>query len=132
VRTHTAFRLAFAAALVTSLTPVTVVAGDRHRGVPELASTFTRLSQTSSALTYWVNEADGAHVVTTIDCIAADENLTPQARHMVVRFAAVLLPGQAQLVSVPAPVGAVSPTLRIYRHGDSIEVSRVTDRTTSF
>jgi hypothetical protein len=46
-----------------------------------------------------------------------------------VRFATVLLPGQSQLISVPAALGSASPSLRISRQGDRIAVERVVGST---
>lgn len=84
---------------------------------------MTELDANTSAVTYWASAADGWHVVTTIDT-ATDED-KPAARHAVVRFTSVLQPGQSQLISVPAAVGKASPTLRIHRLADRIEVTRL-------
>jgi len=43
----------------------------------------------------------------------------------VVRFSSVLLPGQAQLISVPLAIGERQQVLRIRRLGDRIEVAQV-------
>jgi hypothetical protein len=48
-----------------------------------------------------------------------------QEKHAVVRFSAVLLPGQSQLISVPVAIGEPQQVLRIRRLGDQIEVARV-------
>jgi hypothetical protein len=83
----------------------------------------TELSGNASAITYWVNEADGWHVVTTVDTVMGQNGDTEE--HAVVRFASVLLPGQSQLISVPFAVGERQQVLRIRRLGDQIEIERV-------
>ncbi|MEA2744040.1 MAG: hypothetical protein QOG25_2411 [Acetobacteraceae bacterium] len=85
----------------------------------------TELSGNASAITYWVNEADGWHVVTTVDTVTGQNGETEE--HAVVRFASVLLPGQSQLISVPFAVGERQQVLRIRRLGDQIEIERVPD-----
>jgi hypothetical protein len=85
----------------------------------------TELSGNASAITYWVNEADGWHVVTTVDTVMGQNGDTEE--HAVVRFASVLLPGQSQLVSVPFAVGERQQVLRIRRLGDQIEIERLPD-----
>jgi hypothetical protein len=52
----------------------------------------TRLDATTSAITYWVSETDGWHVVTTVDAVIGRDSDTE--RHAVVRFTSVLLPGR--------------------------------------
>jgi hypothetical protein len=59
----------------------------------------TQLGGTASAMTYWVNEADGWHVVTIVQLLVPQDERTP--KYAVVRFSSVLLPGQSQLISVP-------------------------------
>jgi hypothetical protein len=83
----------------------------------------TELSGNASAITYWVNEADGWHVVTTVDTVTGQNGDTEE--HTVVRFASVLLSGQSQLISVPFAVGERQQVLRIRRLGDQIEIERV-------
>jgi hypothetical protein len=85
----------------------------------------TELSGNASAITYWVNEADGWHVVTTVDTVTGQNGETEE--HAVVRSASVLLPGQSQLISVPFAVGERQQVLRIRRLGDQIEIERVPD-----
>lgn len=64
-------------------------------------------------------------MVTTVDT-TADANIDT---HAIVRFSASLLPGQSQLISIPAAVGEVAPVLRIRRLADGstdgIEVTQV-------
>ena len=110
------------------------IAGVAHadaapRYVPEMAGIRTDLGNNSSALTYWVDEAQGTRVVTTIDSVTDAGAATPE-RHAVVRFSALILPGQAQVISVPGPVGSVQQALVIRRHANAkgqyrIEVERV-------
>lgn len=83
------------------------------------------LSTNASATTYWVRERDGWHVVTTVDTVIGQGGEVE--RHAIVRFSAVLEPGQSQLISVPVAVGEQQQTLRIRRVGDRIEVARVGD-----
>lgn len=83
----------------------------------------TDLGADSSAITYWISAADGWHVVTTVDTVADKDGAAE--RHAVVRFTSVLQPGQSQLVAVPAALGEASPTLRIRRAAEGIEVTRL-------
>jgi hypothetical protein len=83
----------------------------------------TELSGNASAITYWVNEADGWHVVTTVDTVTGQNGDTKE--HTVVRFTSVLLPGQSQLISVPFAIGERQQVMRIRRLGDQIEIERV-------
>ena len=83
----------------------------------------TQLGPKASAITYWVSEPDGWHVVTTIDTVIGQNG--DAEKHAVVRFSSVLLPGQSQLISVPFAIGERQPVLRIRRLGDRIEVARV-------
>ena len=83
----------------------------------------TELSANASAITYWVSESDGWHVVTTVDTVIGQDG--DAEKHAVVRFSSVLLPGQSQLISVPFAIGEPQQILRIRRLGDQIEVARV-------
>jgi hypothetical protein len=83
----------------------------------------TELGPNASAITYWVSEPDGWHVVTTVDAMI--EQNGDAEKHAVVRFSSVLLPGQSQLISVPFAIGERQQVLRIRRLGDQIEVARV-------
>ena len=91
--------------------------------LPEGQGIVTALSANSSATTYWVSASDGWHVVTTVDTVFGLDG--DAEKHAVVRFSAVLLPGQCQLISVPGPVGEPQQVLRIRRRGDHIEVLRL-------
>ena len=79
-----------------------------------------KLNPNASAITYWVNEPDGWHVVTTVDTVIAKNS--DAEKHAVVRFEAVLLPGQSQVISVPFPIGEQQRFLRIRRFGDELQV----------
>ena len=83
----------------------------------------TQLGPNASAITYWVSEPDGWHVVTTVDTVIGQNG--DAEKHAVVRFSSVLLPGQSQLISVPFAIGERQPVLRIRRLGDRIEVAQV-------
>jgi hypothetical protein len=91
--------------------------------VREGQAVVTELDANASAVTYWVNEPDGWHVVTTVDAVTGQDG--ESEKHVVVRFAALLLPGQSQLISVPSAAGERQQILRIQRLGDRIEVVRV-------
>lgn len=83
----------------------------------------TELGPHASAITYWVTTPNGWQVVTTVNTVINRDSASEQ--HAIVRFSAVLLPGQSQIVSVPVPIGEQQPVLRIRRLGDQIEVARV-------
>ena len=85
----------------------------------------TELSANTSAITYWVNETDGWHVVTTVDTVIGQNSDTE--KHAVVRFSSVLLPGQSQWVSVPFAIGERQQILHVRHLGDEIEVGLVAD-----
>jgi hypothetical protein len=91
--------------------------------VPEGQAVVTELSVNASAITYWVSASDGWHVVTTVDTVFGLDG--DAEKHAVVRFSAVLLPGQSQLISVPGTIGEPQQVLRIRRLGDHIEVVRL-------
>jgi hypothetical protein len=84
----------------------------------------TELGGNAKAITYWTDQPEGAHVVTTVDTVAAAD--TDAEQHAVVRLQTVLQPGQAQEISVPFAVGEAQPVLRIERVGDQVTVSKVT------
>jgi hypothetical protein len=92
-------------------------------GVRERQPVVTELGANASAITYWVSEPDGWHVVTTVDTVIGQEG--DAETHAVVRFSSMLLPGQSQLISVPLAIGERQQVLRIRRTGDQIEVARV-------
>jgi hypothetical protein len=94
-----------------------------NSAVRECQAVTTELGPNASAITFWVSEPDGWHVVTTVDTVI--EQNGDAEKHAVVRFSSVLLPGQSQLVSVPFAIGERQQVLRIRRLGDQIEVARV-------
>ena len=122
-------RLAFAIALMTGVVS-TANAAESRGAMPQRASVTTDLGNNVSAFTYWVDEADGIHVVTTIDAVVGGKAVPEPDRHAIVRFTALILPGQSQVISVPGPVGSQSQALRIRRLGNrfgtfDIEVDRI-------
>ena len=74
---------------------------------------MTELSANASAITYWVSESDGWHVVTTVDAVVGQDG--DANHHAVVRFSSVLLPSQSQLISVLFSIGEQQQVLRIRR-----------------
>jgi hypothetical protein len=115
------FRQDYVKPIATS-TPDTEI-NPPYEAVREGQAVTTELGPNVSASTYWVSASDGWHVVTTVD-IGVDQDTDPE-KHSVVRFSAVLLPGQSQRISVPAPMGERQQVLRIRRLGDRLEVTRV-------
>jgi hypothetical protein len=95
-------------------------AGQVDRPSSEGQAVASELNGNTSAITYWVSELDGWHVVTTVDTVIAENS--DAERHAVVRFEAVLLPGQSQAISVPFPIGEQPRILRIRRLGNKLQV----------
>jgi len=93
------------------------------RPIPEGQGVRVELSDNASAITYWLSEPDGWHVVTTVDTVIAQESNAD--KHAIVRFEAVLLPGQSQAISVPFGTGERQQLLRIRRFGDQLQVAYV-------
>ena len=98
-------------------------APEDDRAVREDQAVMTELDANTSALTYWVKQSGGWHVVTTVDSVIGRD--TDAEKHAVVRFSSVLLPGQSQLISVPFAIGEQQQVLRIRRLGDQIEIARI-------
>jgi hypothetical protein len=96
-----------------------------QNALQQTEASVTDLGGGASALTYWVDRADGRHVVTTVDTVLSDATGRGEVRHAIVRFAAILLPGQTQTVSVPTPDKTQPHELRISRSGDRIDLSLV-------
>jgi hypothetical protein len=111
--------LAVALAIAAPALPATPL----DNAVREGQAVETELDANTSAITYWVSESDGWHVVTTVDAVTGQRG--DAERHAVVRFSSLLLPGQSQLISVPVAIGERQQVLRIRRLGDQIEVARV-------
>ena len=109
-------------AVFATVTPE-LKADQLNNAVRQRQAVTTELGPNASAITYWVSEPDGWHVVTTVDTVI--EQNGDAEKHAVVRFSSVLLPGQSQLISVPFPIGERQQVLCIRRLGDQIEVARV-------
>ena len=109
-------------AVFATVTPE-LKADQLNNAVRQRQAVTTELGPNASAITYWVSEPDGWHVVTTIDTVIGQNG--DAEKHAVVRFSSVLLPGQSQLISVPFAIGERQPVLRIRRLGDRIEVAQV-------
>ena len=109
--------------LVIATASADLKASGLNDGVREGEAVATELGANASALTYWVSEPDGWHVVTTVDTVISRDGDAEQ--HAVVRFSSVLLPGQSQLISVPFAIGEQQQVLRIRRLGDQIEVAKI-------
>ena len=109
-------------AVFATVTPE-LKADQLNSAVREGQAVVTELGANASAITYWVSDSDGWHVVTTVDTVI--EQNGDAEKHAVVRFSSVLLPGQSQLISVPFAIGERQQVLRIRRLGDQIEVARV-------
>ena len=103
ISSHTS-RLALAIALMTGVVS-TANAAESRSALPQRANVTTDLGNNVSAFTYWVDEADGIHVVTTIDAVVGGKAVSEQDRHAIVHFSALNLPGQSQVISVPGLVG---------------------------
>ena len=109
-------------AVFATVTPE-LKADQLNSAVRQRQAVTTELGPHASAITYWVSEPDGWHVVTTVDAMI--EQNGDAEKHAVVRFSSVLLPGQSQLISVPLAIGQRQQVLRIRRLGDQVEVARV-------
>jgi hypothetical protein len=112
-------------ALVSTAAAWRAQAADPEVALGEGRAATTDLGANASAITYWVSRPDGWHVVTTVDVVFDRDSHAE--RHAIVRFSAVLQPGQSQQVSVPAAIGERPRVLNIRRLGDRIEVAQVVD-----
>ncbi len=110
---------------------VGAAASETREFVPQMAAITTELGHNASAVTYWVDQADGWHVVTTVDTTVGDDSQPERSRHAVVRFSARILPGQSQVISVPGLPGSSPQALRVRRLGDRIEVTLVSEPETA-
>jgi hypothetical protein len=109
--------------LLSAVTAWRPQAAEPGGALGEGQAAVTDLDPNSSAITYWVDEPDGWHVVTTVDVVFDRDG--DAERHAIVRFSAVLQPGQSQQISIPTAIGKQTPVLRIRRLGDRIEVALV-------
>jgi hypothetical protein len=116
---------ALAGILIAGLVSISppLKAGPIGDTVHEGRAIVTELGPHASAITYWVTTSNGWQIVTTVNTVVNRDSASEQ--HAIVRFSAVLLPGQSQIVSVPVPIGEQQPVLRIRRLGNHIEVARV-------
>src|SRR3982074_3801672 len=64
-----------------------------NSAVREGQAVVTELGANASAITYWVSDSDGWHVVTTVDTVIGRNG--DVEKHAVVRFSSALLPGQS-------------------------------------
>lgn len=103
--------------MIAATSPVQATEPDRN--VKEGQAVVTTLGSDTSAVTYWVSQSDGWHVVTTVDTKNAAAGSDD---HAVVRFSAVLQPGQSHSIAIPVAVGEKQPALLIRRVADRIEV----------
>ena len=109
-----------AVALSASILTATAALADQPSPLHAPAAHTAVLGDNASALTYWVDRADGRHVVTTVDTVIGGTD-----QHAVVRFSAVLQPGQSQIVSIPAADAGQARALRIRYIGDDVELRTV-------
>jgi hypothetical protein len=79
------------------------------------------LGDRTTALTYWVDEPDGFHVITTVDTVSPG-GIDQEDHHAIVRFSTTIQPGEMQTISVPGPYGSPPHEMHIRRVGDQIEV----------
>lgn len=100
-------------------------AANENLEVAEGQAIRTELGNDATAISYWVSQPDGWHVVTTIDSVSGRD--TDAEHHAVTRFSATLMPGQEQVISVPLPLGEPQQALRIRRIDDRVEVERLTE-----
>ena len=106
-----------AVALSAGILVATAAVADQPSSLHAPVAHTAVLGDNTSALTYWVDRVDGRHVVTTVDTQLAGTD-----QHAVVRFSAVLQPGQAQIVSIPAANAAQARELQIRYIGDDVEL----------
>ncbi len=116
-------KAAYAAAMVSGAIAfmATAQATEENRVVQEGQGIVTALGTKASAVTYWTSQADGWHVVTTVNTAGTEDT---GSDGNVVRFTSVLAPGQSQSISVPVAIGEVQPVLNIRRVADRIEIEQ--------
>lgn len=119
----TAFASILVAGLIAASSPTR--AAEENSGVPEGQAIRTEIGSDATAISYWISQLDGWHVVTTIDSVSGRDS--DAEHHAVTRFSATLLPGQEQVISVPLPLGEPQQVLRIRRIDDRVEVERLTE-----
>ena len=102
--------------MIAATSPVQATEPDRN--VKEGQAVVTTLGSDTSAITYWVSQDDGWHVVTTVDTKNAAVDF---GDHAVVRFSACPA-GPIALNLDSVAVGEKQPALLIRRVADRIEV----------
>jgi hypothetical protein len=127
--TALACTVALTLAIGTPATHADDPAAKQYGTIGENQAILTAVGPNTSAVVYWEKQKEVWQVVTTVDVVTAPDS--DAETHAVVRFAAELLPGQSQLISVPVASGAEQQVIRIRRVGDRIEVSRVLGPSTS-
>jgi hypothetical protein len=127
--TALACTVALTLAIGTPATHADDPAAKQYGTIGENQAILTAVGPNTSAVVYWEKQKEVWQVVTTVDVVTAPDS--DAETHAIVRFAAVLLPGQAQLISVPVAIGAQQTVLRIERVGDRIDVARVLGPSTS-
>src|SRR5258708_1394166 len=80
-------------------------ADQSNNAVRERHAVTTELGGNASAISYWVSESDGWHVVTTVDTVI--ERNGDAEKHAVVRFSSVLLR------SLPVMDGTKQPSFSV-------------------
>jgi hypothetical protein len=84
-------------------------------------SAVTQLAPNASAVTYFVDRADGYHLFVTVK---TDHDAGADALHQppVVRFTSRIVPGQTINVSVPDASGPADTVMEITRRADRVAV----------
>ena len=125
-RAHGVETVASAVAQRNVATSMATSEGSRSNdAVREGEAAITELGAGATAITYWEREPDGWRVVTTVDIRLGEYQDNDPRKQAVVRFSAVLLPGQSQRISVPLAIGERQQVLCLRRLGDRLEVARV-------
>lgn len=124
-------QIALASALMSGLAGF-ANADETFHILPQRVGITTALGNNASALTYWVDEADGIHVVTTISTAGDGQSRSDSQPQSLLRFSSLILPGQSQVITVPGPIGSQQQALRIRRLSNRsgefrIEVDRIAD-----
>ena len=112
-------RAGFAGVVLSTLAAASMAEAGQSVVAHEAQSVVMPLGDKARALTYWVSQPDGWHVVTTVNNVS-DDSTAVDAN--IVRVSSVLLPGQSQSISVPVAVGEAQPVLNIRRVADTIEI----------
>jgi hypothetical protein len=134
IRFISATTLACTAALTLAIGAPATRADDpaakQYGTIRENQAILTAVGPNTSAVVYWERQKEVWQVVTTVDVVVTVPDSDAET-HAVVRFAAELLPGQSQLISVPVAIDEQQQVLRIRRVGDRIDVERILGPSTS-